>query len=121
VIIPKYRRKSLYKELRVEVGSILRKLCEYRGVEVVAGSIGVDHVHMCLKIPPKEAVSQIMGYLKGKSALMIFDKHPELKSGNRHFWAKGYFVSTVGVDKEALKNYIRDQEEADIIEDRIAP
>ena len=121
VVIPKYRRKILYKELRKEVGEILRKLCEYKEVEVVTGSIGVDHIHMCLKIPPKLAVSQFMGYLKGKSALMIFDKHPELKGGNRHFWARGYYVSTVGLNKDVLKKYIKEQEEADIIEDRLAP
>ena len=121
VMVPKYRRKALYKELRREVGEILRKLCEFKDIEVVTGSIGVDHIHMCLKIPPKQAVSQFMGYLKGKSALMIFDRHPELKSGNRHFWARGYYVSTVGVDKDALRSYIRDQEEADIIEDKITP
>jgi putative transposase len=111
----------LYKGLRSELGEILRKLCEYKDVEVVTGGIAVDHIHMCLKIPPKIAVSQFVGYLKGKSALMIFDRHPELKGGNRHFWARGYFVSTVGLDKEVLKEYIRNQEEADIIEDRIAP
>ena len=121
VIIPKYRRKVMYKELRKEVGEILRKLCEYKEVEVVTGSIGVDHIHMCLKIAPKQAVSQFMGYLKGKSALMIFDKHPELRGANRHFWARGYFVSTVGIETELLKNYIREQEEADIIEDRLTP
>ena len=121
MIIPKYRRKVLYKELRKEVGAILRKLCEYKDVEVVTGSIGVDHIHMCLKIPPKIAVSQFMGYLKGKSALMIFDQHPELKGGNRHFWSRGYFVSTVGIETEALKEYIKKQEEADIIEDRLTP
>jgi putative transposase len=97
VIIPKYRRKALYKELRKEVGEILRKLCEYKEVEVVTGSIGVDHIHMCLKIPPKLAVSQFIRYLKGKRALMVFDRHPELKIGKRHFWELGYFVSTVEI------------------------
>ena len=121
MIIPKYRRKVLYKERRKEVGEILRKLCEYKEVEVVTGSISVDHIHMCLKIPPKLAVSQFMGYLKGKSALMIFDQHPELKGGNRHFWARGYFVSTVGKDEALIREYIKQQEEADIIEDRLAP
>ena len=111
----------MYGHLRKEVGEILRKLCDYKEVEVVTGSIGVDHIHMCLKIPPKHAVSQFMGYLKGKSALMIFDKHPEMKSGNRHFWARGYFVSTVGIETEVLKEYIKNQEEADIIEDRLTP
>ena len=121
VIIPKYRRKILYKELRREVGEILRKLCEYKEVEVVTGSIGIDHIHMCLKIPPKLSVSQFMGYLKGKSALMVFDRHPEKRSGNRHFWARGYFVSTVGIETKTLTEYIKNQEEADIIEDRLTP
>ena len=111
----------LYGEVRKEVGAILRKLCEYKEVEVVTGSIGVDHIHMCLKIPPKLAVSQFMGYLKGKSALMIFDRFPEKRAGNRHFWARGYFVSTVGIEEAALKEYIKNQEEADIIEDRLTP
>ena len=122
VIIPKYRRKTMYGELRKEIGEILRKLCEYKEIEVVSGSIGNDHIHMCLKIPPKLAVSQFMGYLKGKSALMIFDKYPEhKKANNRHFWARGYFVSTVGINKEVLKEYIKNQEDADIIEDKLIP
>jgi putative transposase len=122
VIIPKYRRKVMYKELRREIGEILRTLCGYKSVEIVSGSIGSDHIHMCVKIPPKQAVSEFMGYLKGKSALMIFDKHQEYKNiGNRHFWAKGYFVSTVGINKEILKEYIKHQEDADIIEDRVQP
>ena len=120
IIIPKYRRKVMYAQLRKEVGEILRKLCGYKEVEVVEGSIGSDHIHMCLKIPPKIAVSEFMGYLKGKSALMIFDKHPECKKGpNRHFWAKGYFVSTVGINKEVIREYIKHQEEADIIGDKV--
>ena len=120
IIIPKYRRKVMYQELRQEIGEILRKLCEYKDVEVVSGSIGSDHIHMCLKIPPKLAVSQFMGYLKGKSALMIFDRHPEYKkNSNRRFWARGYFVSTVGINKEGLKEYIRNQEDADILEDKV--
>ena len=104
-----------------DAGEILRKLFEYKEVEVVTGSIGVDHIHMCLKIPPKLAVSQFMGYLKGKSALMVFDRHPEMKGGNRYFWARGYFVSTVGIEEAALKEYIKKQEEADIIEDKLTP
>ena len=112
----------MYGELRKEIGEILRKLCGYKEVEIVSGSIGRDHIHMCLKIPPKHAISQFMGYLKGKSALMIFDKHPEFKKGNnRHFWARGYYVSTVGINKEAIRDYIKNQEDADIIEDRMMP
>ncbi len=122
VIIPKYRRKVMYAQLRQEVGEILRKLCGYKQVEVVAGSISSDHIHMCLKIPPKIAVSEFMGYLKGKSALMIFDKHPEYKKGaSRHFWSKGYYVSTVGINKKTIREYIKNQEEADMIEDKVNP
>lgn len=122
IIIPKYRRRVMYGELRKEIGEILRKLCGYKEVEVLSGSIGSDHIHMCLKIPPKLTISQFMGYLKGKSALMIFDKHPEYKKGtNRHFWSKAYFVSTVGLNKEALKEYIKNQEDADILEDKVNP
>ena len=122
VIIPKYRRKVIFGEVRKEIGEIIRKLCEYKEVELVKGSIGIDHVHMYVKIPPKLAVSRFMGYLKGKSALMIFDKHPEMvRNSNRHFWAKGYFVSTIGLDKKALEEYIKNQTDADILEDKIVP
>ncbi len=122
IIIPKYRRKVMYAVLRKEIGEILRKLCGYKQVEVVEGSISSDHIHMCLKIPPKIAVSEFMGYLKGKSALMIFDRHPEHKTGpNRHFWSKGYYVSTVGINKQVIREYIKNQEEADMIEDRVNP
>jgi len=120
VFIPKYRRKVMYGKLRKDVREVIRKLCEYKGVEIVEGSVSIDHVHLCVKIPPKIAVSHFMGYLKGKSALMIFDKHPEYKKkGNRHFWARGYYVDTVGRNEEKIKEYIRDKTEADVIEDKI--
>lgn len=120
IFIPKYRRKVMFKERRKEIGTILRTLCEYKNVELVEASISIDHVHMYVRIPPKESVSGFMGYLKGKSALMIFDKFPELRKGQgRHFWAKGYFVTTIGIDKDVIANYIKQQEEADIIEDRV--
>jgi putative transposase len=110
----------MFKERRKDIGAIIRKLCEYKNVELVEGSISVDHVHMYVKIPPKESVSGFMGYLKGKSALMIFDKYPEMRKGSgRHFWAKGYFVTTIGIDKDVIANYIKQQEEADIIEDKM--
>jgi putative transposase len=110
----------LFKVYRKEIGEILRKLCGYKNVELVEGSISVDHVHMYMKIPPKESVSGFVGFLKGKSALMIFDRFPEMRKGNgRHFWAKGYFVSTIGIDKDVIANYIKHQEEADIIEDKL--
>ena len=91
VFIPKYRRKIMYSELRRSIQEIIRQLCGYKGVEIISGSISIDHVHLCVKIPPEMSVSYFMGYLKGKSALMIFDKHPEHKKrgGNRHFWATG--------------------------------
>ena len=120
VFIPKYRRKVMYGEVRKEIGEILRKLCTYKGVEILDGSVCIDHIHLCVKIPPKFSVSEFMGYLKGKSALMNFDKHPEYKQkGNRHFWAQGYFVDTVGRNEQDIRKYIKQQVDADMIEDGI--
>lgn len=120
VFIPKYRRKVMYGELRTDVREIIKKLCEYKGVAIVEGSVCIDHVHLCVKIAPKLSVSEFMGYLKGKSALMIFDRHPEFRQkGNRHFWAKGYYVNTVGRNEEEIKKYIKNQVEADRIEDNV--
>ena len=99
VFIPKYRRKALYGQMRVDMREILKKLCEYKQIEILEGSVKADHVHMCVKIPPKMSVSEFMGYLKGKSALMIFDRHPNMKQGNRHFWARGYYVDTAKCQK----------------------
>ena len=119
IFIPKYRRKVMYGEVKADIREIIRKLCGYKKVEILAGSVCVDHVHLCLKIPPKISVSEFMGYLKGKSALMVFDKHPEFKQkGNRHFWAKGYYVNTVGRNEEEIKKYIKKQIEVDMIEDK---
>ena len=119
IFIPKYRRNAFFKEVRKEIGEILRRLCEYKSVELVKGSISVDHVHIYVKIPPKWSVSEFMGYLKGKSALMIFDRFPQMKPARgRHLWARGYYVSTVGVNKDVIRKYIEEQEEADIIEDK---
>ena len=117
VFAPKYRRKAIYVKLRGEIGKYLRRLCEYKGVEIIEANACVDHIHMLVKIPPKISVSSFMGYLKGKSALMIFDNHANLKYkyGNRHFWAEGYYVSTVGLNKATIKKYIQEQE----IEDRM--
>jgi putative transposase len=119
VFIPKYRRKVLYGECRREIGRILRQLCEYKGIEIIEATAAVDHIHMLIRIPPKYSVSNIMGYLKGKSALMIFERLESLryKFGNRHFWARGYFVSTVGLDEEVVKRYIKEQETADKLSD----
>lgn len=120
VFIPKYRRKVMYGELRTDIREIIKKLCEYKGVAIVEGSVCIDHVHLCVKIAPKLSVSEFMGYLKGKSALMIFDRHPEFRQkGNRHFWAKGYYVNTVGRNEKEIKKYIKNQVEADRIEDNV--
>ena len=120
VFIPKYRRKVMYGELRSDIREIIKKLCEYKEVAIVEGSVCVDHIHLCVKIPPKLSVSEFMGYLKGKSALMIFDRHPEFRQkGNRHFWAEGYYVNTVGRNEEEIKKYIKNQVEADQIEDNV--
>ncbi len=120
VFAPKFRRKIVYGKYRKEIGSILRKLCEYKRIEILEANACVDHIHMCIKIPPQYSVSQIMGYLKGKSSLMIFEQFSNLKYkfGNRHFWCKGYFVSTVGVNETTITKYIREQETRDKIADQ---
>jgi putative transposase len=111
VIIPKYRRKALYGKLQAQVGKILRELCRQRGVELVEGKAKADHVHMCLAIPPKFSVAFVIGFLKGKSAVRI---HRELLHERRmtglHFWARGYCVSTVGLDEAQIRQYIQDQD-----------
>ena len=111
VFIPKYRKKALFGSVRADVRDIIKTLCGYKGVEIVEGAVCIDHVHLCVCIPPKLSVSNFMGYLKGKSALMIFDKHPNLQSKwNKAFWARGYYVATVGnVTEEAIKKYILEQ------------
>lgn len=100
VFTPKYRRKIIYNQYKQSIGQILRQLCSYKGVEILEGHLMPDHVHMLVSIPPKISVSQFMGYLKGKSALMIFDKHANLKYkfGNRNFWSEGYYISTIGLN-----------------------
>jgi putative transposase len=101
-------------------GEIIRTLCGYKEVEIVEGNVCKDHVHLCVKIPPKQSVSDFMGYLKGKSALMIFDRNPSYKQkGNRHFWARGYYVDTVGRNEEEIKRYIQKQSDEDMREDGI--
>ena len=122
VFIPKYRRKEIYGKLRSDIGQIIRQLCSYKDVEIMEAHAMPDHIHMLVRIPPKIAVSNFMGYLKGKSSLMIFERHANLKYkyGNRNFWAKGFFVSTVGLDTEKVKQYIRDQEKEDIMKDNLS-
>ena len=111
VFAPKFRRKVIYGELKADIGRILRKLCEEKKVEIIEAEACVDHIHMLVSIPPHLSVAQFMGYLKGKSTLMIFDRHANLKYkyGSRHFWCRGYYVDTVGKNKTAIEEYIRNQ------------
>ena len=122
VFSPKYRRQIIFASIRESIGEILKDLCKYKGVEIIEGHLMPDHVHMLVSIPPKISVPSFMGYLKGKSSLMIFDKHANLKYkfGNRKFWAEGYFVSTVGLNEVTVKKYIQQQEKHDILQDRVS-
>ena len=122
VFTPKYRRKIIYNQLKEDIRDILKQLCAYKGVEIIEGHLMPDHIHMLVSIPPKMSVSSFMGYLKGKSALMIFDRHANLKYkfGNRHFWSEGYYVSTVGLNEATIKKYIQDQEKYDIMQDKLS-
>ena len=122
VFTPKYRRKAIYGELRKDIREYIRTLCKYKGVEIIEGHMMPDHVHLLLSIPPKMSVSSFMGYLKGKSALMIFDNHANLKYkyGNRRFWAEGYYVSTVGLNEATIKKYIAEQDKHDIALDKLS-
>ena len=120
VFIPKYRRKTMYGQVKRDVHEILKTLCEYKKVEILSGAVCKDHVHLCVRIPPKLSVSDFMGYLKGKSALMLFDRHPNMGTKfNRAFWARGYYVATVGdASEEIIRAYIDQQSEASYQEDR---
>ena len=122
VFTPKYRRKMIYNQYREDVREIIKQLCSYKGVEILGGNVMSDHVHILVSIPPKMSVSSFMGYLKGKSALMMFDRHANLKYkfGNRHFWSEGYYVSTVGLNEAVIKKYIQDQEKYDIEMDKLS-
>ena len=122
VFAPKYRRQIIYGKIKHDIGIMLRKLCEYKGVEIIEAEACKDHIHMLLSIPPKYSISQIMGYLKGKSALMIFEKYANMKYkyGNRHFWCRGYYVDTVGRNKKAIQEYIRKQLQEDITSDQMS-
>ncbi len=120
VFAPKYRRQVIYRELRADIGKILRDLCERKGVTIVEAEACPDHIHMLLEIPPKYSVSEIMGYLKGKSSLMIFDRHANLKYkyGNRNFWCR-YYVDTVGKNEKRIAEYVRNQLQEDYLSDQI--
>ena len=116
VFAPKYRRQVIYGKIKGDIGQIIRKLCEWKGVEIIEAEACPDHIHMLVSIPPKISVSSFMGYLKGKSSLMIFDKHANMKYryGNREFWCRGYYVDTVGKNKKAIAEYIRNQLQKDL-------
>ena len=121
VFAPKYRRQEIYGELKKEIGLIIRELCSRKEVVILEAEACKDHIHLLVSIPPKLSVSSFMGYLKGKSSLMIFERHANLKYkyGNRVFWAKGYFVSTVGKNKKMIAEYIRNQIKEDMMTDQI--
>ena len=116
VFAPKYRRQVIYGKIKVDIGNMLRKLCEYKWIEIIEAEACPDHIHMLISVPPKYSVAQIVGYLKGKSSLMIFEKYANMKYkyGNRHFWCRGYYVDTVGKNKKAIAEYIRKQLQEDI-------
>ena len=121
VFAPKYRRQAIYGKIKADIGKIIRQLCDQKGIEIIEAELCPDHIHMLISIPPKYSVAQIMGYIKGKSSLMIFDRHANMKYkyGNRHFWCRGYYVDTVGRNKKAIQEYIRNQLLEDIANDQI--
>ena len=122
VFAPKYRRQEIYGKIKGDIGKIIRQLCDQKGIEIIEAELCPDHIHMLISIPPKYSVAQIMGYIKGKSSLMIFDRHANMKYkyGNRHFWCRGYYVDTVGRNKKAIQEYIRNQLQEDIANDQIS-
>ena len=121
VFTPKYRRQVIYKHISADIGQIIRVLCERKGVTRLEAAAMLDHIHLYVEIPPKYSVSEFMGYLKGKSSLMIFDRHANLKYkyGNRHFWCRGYYVDTVGRNAKAIQEYVRNQLQEDIATDQL--
>jgi putative transposase len=122
VFSPKYRRREIYGKLKIEIGKILRELCKWKGVEIIEANACPDHIHMLLAIPPKLSVSSVVGFLKGKSSLIIFERHTNLKYkyGNRHFWCRGYYVDTVGRNKKVIQEYIKNQTHEDMVADQIS-
>jgi len=122
VFAPKYRRKVIYGQLRADIGQILRKLCEQKGAEILEATAMPDHIHMLVSIPPYISIAQFMGYIKGKSTLMIFDRHANLKYkyGIRHFWCRGYYVDTVGRNEKVIRDYIKNQTEEDYMQDQMS-
>ena len=121
VFAPKYRRQVIYGQIKADVAEILSMLCKRKGIEIIEAECWKDHIHMVVRIPPKYSVSEIMGYLKGKSSLMIFEKHANLKYkyGNRHFWCRGYYVDTVGKNAKKIQEYIQNQLKNDLEYDQL--
>ena len=122
VFAPKYRRQVIYNQIKVDIGKILRDLCERKGVEILEAECCPDHIHMLVTIPPHMSVSGFMGYLKSKSSLMVFDRHANLKYkyGNRHFWCRGYYVDTVGKNAKKIEEYVRNQLQEDIAGEQLS-
>ena len=121
VFAPKYRRKIFYKETRTEIGKILRELCGWKGVTIIEAEVCPDHIHMLVEIPPKMSVSSFLGFLKGKSSLIIHERHANLKyqHGNRSFWCRGYYVDTAGKNTKRIAEYIKTQLEEDRLQDQM--
>lgn len=122
VFTPKYRRKIIYNKLRRDIVQIIKDLCKWKGIEIIEGKAMPDHIHVLVKIPPKMSISNFMGYLKGKSAMMIFARHGNLKYkfGNNNFWSTGYYVSTVGLNEATIAKYIKEQDTYDKMMDKIS-
>ena len=122
VFTPKFRRKAIYGKLKADIGKILRELCKWKEVEIIEATAMPDHIHLYVSMPPKMSVAGFVGFLKGKSTLIIFERHANLKYkyGNRHFWCRGYYVDTVGRNEKAIAEYVRNQEKEDIMEDQIS-
>lgn len=120
VWVPKRRRKVIFGKLRREIGTIIRRLCKYKGIELMEGNTGADHIHILVSIPPKYSVATITGYLKGKSAMIVFETYSNLRKNfkGHNFWARGYYVSTVGLDEAKVRKYIQEQENNETIEDK---
>lgn len=122
VFSPKYRRREIYGKLRNDIGKIIRGLCKRKGINIIEAECCVDHIHMLVEIPSKYSVAEVMGYIKGKSSLMIFDRHANLKYkyGNRHFWCRGYYVDTVGKNAKKIEEYVRNQLQEDIAGEQLS-
>ena len=122
VFAPKFRRKVIYNQLRVDIGKILRMLCDRKGIEIIEAEVCPDHVHMLISVPPKMSIAGVMGYIKGKSTLLIFERHADMKYkyGQRQFWCRGYYVDTVGKNAKAIKEYIANQLKEDKLRDDLS-